>query len=458
MLGLVLYLLILSLVFTINRTESSSDDNVVIEVQLYHAEEDRSETVNLSFSFMIDNLEIELANICEAYNIQYHSCRQLIDVAYQKVIEKKRQRYLSSVISNDFIQQSESSASIADKVPNSHWPRHPVALQSEVQSNTQKTELVNLISHDEQIAWFALQQFMEEVNSNEVIMIHSSLLNGQNPFILLELVEKVVGFVGNAQKVPAIVILNYGEHIDDSSVQKITTICDGLRIPLKVIHHSTIASFFEIPSIRLIHKLSQYTSHSKKEPMRILYLHTKGVSYLTKHQEIEDWKDFMLYFLLEQRESCLHLLDSKLFDVIGVNYHSHPRALSGNFWWSTSDYIASQLTLLDFVSSDKYSPERWILTGRKVRLYVPAMSHMTHSHQRYPTYCYKPSEAMNGSELPNFLVWREICRNEYFAEYYDLHRSHPQFKELNDHLLDQINLHLHPVRPMSFTLYNQTTL
>jgi hypothetical protein len=54
-----------------------------------------------------------------------------------------------------------------------------------------------------------------------------------------------------------------------------------------------------------------------KHDVKVLYLHTKGVSYKKRYQQIEDWRDMMIYFLVEKHMANRYLLESGLFDAIG---------------------------------------------------------------------------------------------------------------------------------------------
>lgn len=82
-----------------------------------------------------------------------------------------------------------------------------------------------------------------------------------------------------------------------------------------------------------------------------LYLHSKGVwrnhtkrkrhPRGFKRQAVQDWIDAMEYFLIEEYESCIKLLDE--YDNCGIRYYAK-KGLSmyaGNFWWATNKYLSS---------------------------------------------------------------------------------------------------------------------
>jgi hypothetical protein len=110
-----------------------------------------------------------------------------------------------------------------------------------------------------------------------------------------------------------------------------------------IINHSEDTSEWELPTLHLIYKFS-FENHNTK----ILYLHTKGIRYDKSEniriQNIKDWIDCMLYFLIQKKERCLELLDN--YDAVGINYFrdTNPH-YSGNFWWTTSENIRYNISL-----------------------------------------------------------------------------------------------------------------
>ena len=107
------------------------------------------------------------------------------------------------------------------------------------------------------------------------------------------------------------------------------------------------SSLFEVPTLLALQTFVHKTNtirikdtaypHPQKD-MQILYLHTKGVSYTQRYQQIDDWRNMMLYFLVEEHVSCYHALSSGEYDVLGLNRNPDKSfaVLSGNFWWVSS--------------------------------------------------------------------------------------------------------------------------
>lgn len=117
---------------------------------------------------------------------------------------------------------------------------------------------------------------------------------------------------------------------------------------------------------------------------KVLYIHTKGVSNMTKN--VNDWRNMMNYFCIEQWRECVALLNE--YDAVGCNLQDEPAGsfsnmhFSGNFWWANASYIN---TLdIDYLGSDnRFAREFWIGTG-KGNFYSIHKSNVNHYSERYP--------------------------------------------------------------------------
>ncbi len=90
---------------------------------------------------------------------------------------------------------------------------------------------------------------------------------------------------------------------------------------------------------------------------KLLYLHTKGVSYQYENNInitncIDDWTYLMLYHLVRHYKMCLEKLD--YCHLVGCLYNKDVKHFSGNFWWSRGDYF---LTLPTSIGPDYFDPE-----------------------------------------------------------------------------------------------------
>ena len=142
-------------------------------------------------------------------------------------------------------------------------------------------------------------------------------------------------------------------------------------------NYSENTLLYENPTINKMKLFAQQNPDSY-----ILYLHTKGNSYDTEIQSINDWTDMMLYFLVENHKTCINKMYEQ-YDSIGCNYSESPsRHYPGNFWWGKSSYIKT-LNLLSEDIPSKMAPEFWLLQNEP-NIYTIHSSGVNHYHELYP--------------------------------------------------------------------------
>jgi hypothetical protein len=157
----------------------------------------------------------------------------------------------------------------------------------------------------------------------------------------------------------------------------------------EVINCSENTQLFETPTINLIKDFSQ-----KNPNCYILYLHTKGISYSNEDEKINDWINYMLYFLVKQHKHCISILDNN-YDTVGCNYsndlgkecfkYTHPFPpphYSGNFWWANTNYLTS-LPRLSMVQIERNAPEFWLYKNNPCFFNLHS-SNVNHYHSIYP--------------------------------------------------------------------------
>lgn len=197
---------------------------------------------------------------------------------------------------------------------------------------------------------------------NNICFIHSCCIDND-----ITILQKLITQTDN--KFEYIYIINIGNKINNDMIQ---------NNKIKIINYSENPRLFEKPTINLINIFSKF------HDCKILYLHTKGVSYKGKHQNVNDWMDYMLYFLLDNHKLCLDYLD--MYDTVGCNYNEKPRKhYSGNFWYATSTYIR---TLPQITSNDRHDCEWYILSNPSVKPYTIFSSNVDHYAQPYPKALY----------------------------------------------------------------------
>ena len=167
-----------------------------------------------------------------------------------------------------------------------------------------------------------------------------------------------------------------------------------------VIEYSDNINLHEIPTINILHSFCVRNPESK-----VLYLHTKGVSYPTVPQPVADWTNMMLYFLINN--DCIKLLDHN--DIVGCNYLENPCPhFSGNFWWTRASYVVK---LKPIETTVKHDAEWWIFSDNKFNpsYYSLHNSNVNHYQEIYPLEKYKEVDKIRVKMLCNWCSSKDLC-------------------------------------------------
>jgi hypothetical protein len=187
------------------------------------------------------------------------------------------------------------------------------------------------------------------------IFIHIALLDGW-----FEKVHKYISLINSSglfNIVNNIYLCFVGEGTIDMS-----NFSDNIRNKICIKRVSNNLTDFELPTQKLL-----YDFCSNNKDSYILYIHTKGVGK-DINLCIEDWIDYMLYFLIEKYTDVFEYLLTK--STVGVDLRTEPTLhYSGNFWWAKSSYIATLPDPLVFnnlvkypnpLNSERHNQEFWI--------------------------------------------------------------------------------------------------
>jgi hypothetical protein len=324
----------------------------------------------VGFNVSSPMVDVDVHAYCEEHKIQQSFCSLL----YENVLKHATKSTRSSVVS----------------LPNSHLPRHPAALAAEherlftLNSNSDFSSIREAEEH----AVHAVLQTWNRAAVDSVVVIHSCTLLGSQNAVLNEIMQQLA-FYDVFAAVHQILVFNYGEAVAVTVPEAWSE-----KVLIVQVHRPTV--YFEVPTLRILQQLSrhmvEYAAGDATRPPRVLYLHTKGVSYQQQHIQIEDWVDLMLYSLAGRHHTCAHLLLSGEVDCVGTNYKSHPRRIfSGNFWWSTAAHLAA-LPELRHEESGKYEAETWVLSRPGTRIFVMHGSNVNHAEHAYPALCYARPE------------------------------------------------------------------
>ena len=205
--------------------------------------------------------------------------------------------------------------------------------------------------------------------------IHSCTFLHHGTAVLDCLVDKI-NSSGLINELDAVYIINVGIPIEET---KYANACSNAKNDGKYIltNYSENERLYENPTLN---KLKQFSETNKDS--YVLYLHTKGNSYPQVHQEITDWTNMMLYFLVESHEDCFRALDGA-HDTVGCNYSAKPVPhYSGNFWWAKTNHIATLPALNENVP-DKMAPEFWLFKNNHTACTLHS-SGVDHYYQAYP--------------------------------------------------------------------------
>lgn len=224
----------------------------------------------------------------------------------------------------------------------------------------------------------------ESINSNMTkiktfCVIHSCTLSSTGTKTL-DYIVNVINKTGFIDAVDSIFIINIGIPIDN-----IYNYNNKLKNKYTVINYSDNTSLFEYPSLNKIKQIAVDNPDSY-----ILYLHTKGITHTGQAlNNVKDWNNMMLYFLVEKYDECFQQLN-KEYDTVGCNFfiaanhvnYSYPDHYSGNFWWSKASYI-NKLHLLDEINVSKVYAKFWLFTSNP-KYYCIHKSCVDHYVAPYP--------------------------------------------------------------------------
>lgn len=146
---------------------------------------------------------------------------------------------------------------------------------------------------------------------------------------------------------------------------------DELSSKLKYVKVSNDIKDYELPTLKFLYDYCNINPNNN-----ILYIHTKGVGHEI-NPCIEDWVNYMVYFLIERFDSCLEIL--KDYSTCGVDLRDYPILhYSGNFWWAKAAYIKSLPDPVDFsnlqkypnpLNSQRHNQEFWICYNKNMNLH-----------------------------------------------------------------------------------------
>ena len=198
-----------------------------------------------------------------------------------------------------------------------------------------------------------------------VCFIHSTNILPHRDNLVSQMLQ-MMNINGFLDRLDFVFINNIGDKIPEDKFKHI-------HKNIIVQNYSHQLDLFENCTIRQLHSFSKIHPEYK-----ILYMHTKGVTYETTHPfypGIQSWIRYFMYCLVEKVDTCIEYL--KIYDTVSTNYqkdNENPHHYSGNFWWANANYLS---TLDVSYMKDKYDAEFWILQNPKALWYnIYKLEHM----------------------------------------------------------------------------------
>lgn len=145
-------------------------------------------------------------------------------------------------------------------------------------------------------------------------------------------------------------------------------------------------NIFEGQTLRFLHEAC------KDRDIDVLYVHTKGFRSMTP--SVANWRQILNHYNINQWHKCLKHLE--LVDLVGIkDDETLDTAVSGNFWWSKSEYIRTLAEPLDSTAyevhpdyhpqgpSYRYAFESWI-TSKQPKVFHTVDTRTNH----YKKFCF----------------------------------------------------------------------
>lgn len=330
--------------------------------------------------FIGNSLDEEVGDFCSEHGMLSKSCEKLSDLAQKEMV-----RMMNSLNNNNNSKTWDGVERIRD------------AYENEVNANSSKLTFnsdgdINSYYADA----YTIPQLPDGISSRRFGILHSCLFPGQHFSILADMLNtmRVSGLLDGAGSLDALWVLHYGEEINIAELRTVLSAREGHESDYSALcgpsgrgcaadrvqsygkvhlaHVSSNTGRFENPSMYTLKRLCD-TLLQPFPDAQVLYMHTKGASWVQVPLSIQTWREAMMYYLVECHLSCHTLMRDGDTDVIGLSvrlnllYNSTPNVM-GNFWWASAAYVRS---LAPYAGISKHDPEVYILSGDKPRVYMP---------------------------------------------------------------------------------------
>ena len=200
---------------------------------------------------------------------------------------------------------------------------------------------------------------------NSYVYIHVCCINNWRDIISKFLIDiKDSGLYEKITKIKCNILTDNNDNLSDIIFHDAKIEIIGINNDIGLYEQSTLNLLYE---------------HALNDDFKVLYIHTKGVKHNNTNICVTDWVKYLCYFNIYKHEICMNELEN--YDVVGVNLQELPELhYSGNFWWSTSNYIRK---LNKLVYEHYCSTEFWITKEKNGNYLSLWLSNIDHYMQRY---------------------------------------------------------------------------
>ena len=291
---------------------------------------------------ILDNVFLNKKSIFKSsvdinYHIGSHSCEPSGPVKYAPINDIKHLHF--KWLSNKYLKRR--SAGVADRL--SDWNlsggcgshNRPFSLTSIEDFNRRYDSAIQIFEENKTIPIYAFS--------------HNYLINNWEEILVEQLIS--LRNSGLYDELTTLFMYVYG---DDDSVNRFYDMINSYDELFRITVVRIENNFFEYPTLQALQEFA------KIENAHILYFHLKGIWSVNNGgnpDAIRSWRKCLEYFNIEKWRNCVSKLNEG-YEVVGALYNYNPvePLFSGNFWWTTTDYLR-KLPKLEYIKENDPDPD-----------------------------------------------------------------------------------------------------
>jgi len=181
--------------------------------------------------------------------------------------------------------------------------------------------------------------------TTKICYLHHCDITPVSITITNDIVDRIISS-GLINELESLVVVNIGNDVSDYLNDRYSEIEN-----IKCIYASSNIKEYEMATAKRLQSYCKTIQQQGGEDVYCLYLHNKGATKTTRTTEgqfhyanVFDWKNRMIYFLVDDYINTLRFLDdgysSVGCDLRKFRFIDSDSHYSGNFWWAKSSVIA----------------------------------------------------------------------------------------------------------------------